>query len=302
MGTATGTPPACDGVAELLETHDNGDSVVQFGRFRVLLHPEDDEIATALLEGISPGTYLGNVRSDRPLIDATEVAAIAAAEAPQRPFLYFVTRPSLESTEARAGEPFVVGEVAHGLTGRLANEIKAAGWGKPIVFPAGTPLFGAAMSNTLAPGSYDPTIVWCAPALGEDGWDSQCFVGRSLVANFDAFVVLRLSIGAGSRGVPAPIVERGPVDFGVPLTLALRFDGVDRRNVLLGWSVAPADMPTWGLLRLRRNDQGRGLMVLGGALIEVTPSQDGTSATLRRLGEFDETVDAMPLDAGGLIR
>ena len=300
--TAAGAPAACGNLAELLETQDNGDSVVRFGRFVVLLHQEGDEITTTLLEGIAPGTYLGNVRADRPLIDATDVAATAAAEAPRKPFLYFATPPTLESGDVSAGEHIVIAEVAHGITGTLAVAIPTGTRSKPNPLPVGTPLFGVPMSSNSEPESFDPTIVWCAPGLDGDRRISRCFVGVTVVTNFEPYVLQSLSVDSGSGGKTAPIVERGPVDFGAPLLLALRFDGVDRRNVVLSRSVAPADAPAWRELRLRRTVEGRGLLALGGALIEVTPSSDGTSATFGRLDEFRQDADAVPRDAAGLFQ
>jgi hypothetical protein len=127
-------------------------------------------------------------------------------------------------------------------------------------------------------------------------------VQNRLVSYSEPYVLQSVSVGSGDHYIAMPIVERGSVDFGAPLELALRFDGADRRFVLLSRSVAPADAPAWRQLRFRRTDDGRALIAVGGALIEVTPSQDGTSARLRRLGEFQEGADAVPRPADDLLQ
>jgi hypothetical protein len=287
------SPSYCNDIGKLVEARDDGDSVVQFGRFKVLLHPQGEEIVTTLLEGIAAGTFLGGLRMDRPLTDATEVATRTAERAPQRPSLFLVAAPTHVATEVSAGEHIFVAEVAHGITGTLAVEAKAGGWGNKATIPAGTPLFGAAMSSGGVTGFFDPEIVWCAPQ--RDDWTSLCFAGAVLARNPLPYVVESLVLSSSDGGVLAPVVTRGPVDFGAPLLLTLRFDGVDRRgNALLTWSVAPAEALIWVRIPQTRNGEQAALLTIADAQLEVTPTQDGTRATVRQRGEFRSGADARP--------
>ena len=285
----------CNDIGKLVETREDGDSIFQFGRFKVLLHPQGEEILTTLLEGIAPGTLLGGLRMDRPLTDAMDVATRTAEQAPQRPSLFLVAAPTQVATEVSAGEHILVAEVAHGITGTLAVEAKAGGWGNKATIPAGTPLFGVAMSSGGMTAFFDPQIVWCAPQRDGEWMISLCFAGAVLVRNPLPYVAESLMVSSSDGGVMAPVVTRGPVDFGAPLLLTLRFDGVDRRgNALLSWSVAPAEAPEWVQNRPPRNGEGTAVLTVAEAQLEVTPTQDGTRATVRQHGEFRAGGNAIP--------
>lgn len=127
-GLGTGSTPAvCDQFATLLETRAEGDLVYQFGRFKVEVREQAGNFTTKLIEGIAPGTLLGHLRTGQPLLDAAEARARMAEADISKPGLHLVSPPVVSHTEVKAGGQFLSAEVAHGLTGRLANEAKTVG-------------------------------------------------------------------------------------------------------------------------------------------------------------------------------
>ena len=64
-------PSVCTDVATLLEELPGGEKLYQFGRFKVAVRESEGRLLTRLVEGIPAGTLLGNLRTDRPLLDAT---------------------------------------------------------------------------------------------------------------------------------------------------------------------------------------------------------------------------------------
>jgi len=304
MGTGS-TRPVCDQFAKLLETRAPDDFVYQFGRFKVEVRQQQEKFSTKLIEGIAPGTLLGQLKTGQPLLDATEARAKAAEADGSKPALYLLTPPVVSATEVKAGEQFLSAEVAHGLTGRLVNEAKTVGWSKSITLPAGTPLFGVVMTASGRPSSYDADVIWCAPQRGGAKPVARCFargrVGYELVETWAPHIVEYLSLGS-YRSVSAPVVERGPVDFGGPLLLSIRYTGADRKSAELEWSVGPADTVAWRRLGLRLDEQRTGHLFLGNTLVKVRPSKDGKAATIEKMeiAGFMAGVDATPADAGRL--
>ena len=131
---------------------------------------------------------------------------------------------------------------------------------------------------------------------------AQCFArgqfGYELVESRAPHTVEYLSLGS-MRSVPVPVVERGPVDFGGPLLLSIRYASADRKYVSLDWSVGPANTVAWRQFSLRLDQQRTGYLLLGKTLVKVRPSKDGKDATLEttQLGDFTPELDAAPVDA-----
>lgn len=302
LGTGS-TPVVCDQFATLLETRAESDRLYQFGRFKVEVRQQGEQLTTKLIEGIAPGTLLGHLRTGQPLRDATEARAKMAEAGVSKPALYLVSPPVVSHTEVKAGGQFLSAEVAHGLTGKLVNEAKTVGWSKSITLPAGTPLFGVVMTASGRPSSYDADIIWCAPGRNAKGKPvAQCFargqVGYELVESREPHTVEYLSLGS-MRGVSAPVVERGTADFGGPLLLNIRYASANNKYVSVDWSVGPADTVAWRGFSLRLDQQRTGHLLLGKTLIKVRPSKDGKDATLEttQLGDFTSELDAAPVDA-----
>jgi len=256
-----------------------------------------------LIEGIAPGTLLGHLRTGQPLLDAAEARAKLAEAGGSKPALYLVSPPVVSHTEVKAGGEFLSAEVAHGLTGRLVNDAKTAGWSKSITLPAGTPLFGVVMTASGRPSSYDADIIWCAPGRNaKEKPVAQCFArgpaGYQLVESFLPHTVESLSVGS-TRSVAAPVVERGAVDFGGPLLLSIRYASAEREWASLDWSVGPANTNAWQGFSLRLDQQRTGHLVVGKTLIKVRPSKDGKDAMLEatELGDFTTELDATPVNA-----
>ncbi len=302
LGTGS-TPAACDQFATLLETRAEGDLLYQFGRFKVEVRQQGEKLTTKLIEGVAPGTLLGHLRTGQPLQDAAEARAKMAEAGVSKPALYLVSPPVVSHTEVKAGGQFLSAEVAHGLTGRLVNEAKTAGWSKSITLPAGTPLFGVVMTASGRPSSYDADIIWCTPDLSrKEKPVAQCFargqIGYQLVESHAPHTVEYLSVGS-TRSVAAPVVERGTADFGGPLLLSIRYASADRKYVSVDWSVGPANTVAWRGFSLRLDQQRTGYLVVGKTLIKIRPSKDGKDATLEatQLGDFTSELDAAPVDA-----
>ena len=303
-GLGTGSTPAvCDQFATLLETRAEGDFLYQFGRFKVEVRQQGEMLTTKLIEGIAPGTLLGHLRTGQPLQDAAEARAKMAEAGVSKPALYLVSPPVVSLTEVKTGGQFLSAEVAHGLTGKLVNDAKTSGWSKSITLPAGTPLFGVVMTASGRPSSYDADIIWCTPDLSrKEKPVAQCFArgqfGYELVESRAPHTVEYLSLGS-MRSVPVPVVERGPVDFGGPLLLSIRYASADRKYVSLDWSVGPANTVAWRQFSLRLDQQRTGYLLLGKTLVKVRPSKDGKDATLEttQLGDFTPELDAAPVDA-----
>ena len=302
LGTGS-TPTVCDQFATLLETRAEADLLYQFGRFKVEVRQQEEKFTTKLIEGIAPGTLLGHLRTGQPLQDAAEARAKMAEAGVSKPALYLVSPPVVSHTEVKAGGEFLSAEVAHGLTGRLVNDAKTAGWSKSITLPAGTPLFGVVMTASGRPSSYDADIIWCAPGRNaKEKPVAQCFArgpaGYQLVESFLPHTVESLSVGS-TRSVAAPVVERGAVDFGGPLLLSIRYASAEREWASLDWSVGPANTNAWQGFSLRLDQQRTGHLVVGKTLIKVRPSKDGKDATLEatELGDFTTELDATPVNA-----
>jgi hypothetical protein len=302
LGTGS-TPVACDQFATLLETRAEGDLLYQFGRFKVEVRQQGEKFTTKLIEGIAPGTLLGHLRTGQPLQDAAEARAKMAEAGGNKPALYLVSPPVVSHTEVKAGEQFLSAEVAHGLTGKLVNEAKTAGWSKSITLPAGTPLFGVVMTASGRPSSYDADIIWCAPGRNaKEKPVAQCFArgqfGYQLVESPLPHTVESLSVGS-TRSVAAPVVERGAADFGGPLLLSIRYASAEREWASLDWSVGPANTNVWRGFSLRLDQQRTGHLVVGKTLIKIRPSTDGKDATLEttQLGDFTPELDATPVNA-----
>jgi len=302
LGTGS-TPTVCDQFATLLETRAEGDFLYQFGRFKVEVRQQDEKLTTKLIEGIAPGTLLGHLRTGQPLQDAAEPRANMTEAGVSKPALYLLSPPLVSHTEVKAGGQFLSAEVAHGLTGRLVNEAKTAGWSKSITLPAGTPVFGVVMTASGRPSSYDADIIWCAPGRNaKEKPVAQCFargqIGYELVESREPHTVEYLSLGS-MRSVSVPVVERGAVDFGGPLLLSIRYASANSKYVWLEWSVGPATTLAWRDFRLRLDQQRTGYLLLGKTLIKLRPSKDGKVATIETTerGDFTSELDATPLDA-----
>jgi hypothetical protein len=293
----------CSEVATLIEQREDGSAVFQFGRFKVQVAKEGDRFKTSLLEGIEPGTLIGSVRADRPLTDAVDAMSPETSES--KPFLYAVAEPKIATTPVAVRGELLSMEVAHGITGTLAAEARSRGWSKTIALPVGTPMYGAEMTQMGGPGSFDAEIVWCAPQKDEKGRElAWCFlrgqVGTVLESNRRPYVLEYIS-ASGGRGIDAPVVTRGPVDFGGPLMLRISFERVSAKRVDLRWSVGKESSADSDRLSLRRGKDGRARFVLGTLIVTVTPSADGKTATAEAVGAYKAGMPGMPMDAAMLF-
>ena len=108
LGTGS-TPVVCDQFATLLETRAEGDLLYQFGRFKVEVRQQEEKLTTKLIEGITPGTLLGHLRTGQPLLNAAEARAKMAEAGGSKPALYLVSPPVVSHTEVKAGGQFLAG-------------------------------------------------------------------------------------------------------------------------------------------------------------------------------------------------
>lgn len=284
---------ACKDIAKPLGEAVDNERVFQFGRFKVAVRAKSDsELTTRLLEGIPAGTLLGHLRSGSPIVDATEVSPDTSAIIGDTPFLRMKGDAQIAAA-AKAGEEFFSVQVEHGLTGTLMVELKSRGWSAPKIVPAGTPLYGIAMSSNMVARSLDPEIVWCAPVRdAKQKLIARCaahIFGNSYglhETDWTPYVVTTLS-GDGN-GIDSPVVERGPVSFGAPLFLKLRYQNTDKKWVSYEWSVAPGDERIWKSMGSRRARDNAGFVLLGEAVLKLAPSADGTTISVStEIGKFE---------------
>lgn len=281
------TSGRCDNLAKLLESRPDGSRLFQMDRFKVEVRAEQPtEFATRLVEGMPPGTLLAHVRSNWPLIDATEKPVDSAAIAGDTPYLVAVGAPTI-ATHANAGEQIFSLEVRHGLSGRLAVASEPRARNDPILLPAGTPLYGVAMGSSLKP-LLDSEVVWCTPVqLPGKPLEAYCFVqdlGSTVLARafMDPFSVTGLSVSGKARN--PPVVDRGPVDFGAPLDLVIKVTGADRKNVSISWSLAPRGQTYSHDWRMRRARDDAAFVLVGSFLLKITPTPDGKSFDVTTTG------------------
>jgi hypothetical protein len=294
----------CSEVAKLIEQREDGSGIFQFGRFKVQVSRQEDRFKTMLIEGIAPGTLIGNVRADRPLTDAVD--AMSPPETSDgKPFLHAVSEPKIVGTPVPAKGELLSMEVAHGITGTLAAEARSRGWSKTITLPVGTPMYGVEMTQTSGPGSFDAEVVWCAPQRDEKGKElAWCFLrgqlGTMLESNRRPYVLQYIS-SSGGRGIDAPVVTRGPVDFGAPLMLRVSFERVSAKHVDLLWNVGKEPSGDSDRLRLNRGNDGRARFAVGTVIVTITPSTDGKTVAAEGGGEFKAGMLGIPMDVAELF-
>lgn len=290
-------PSVCTDAATLLEERADGEKLYQFGRFKVAVRESEGRLLTRLVEGIPAGTLLGNLRTDRPLLDATTpVPMIDVAAKTERPPLYLVAMPQTASVVG-AGENILTAEVAHGITGKLRWDTAERRGSEKEVFPAGTPVFGVPMSGSLGERALDLTMVWCVPKRDQSKTlMAKCFIpmpyGYGVMRSNRPFHIERLSHGSGS--IDTPIVERGPVEFDGPLYLQVRFKRAKSDDVILETSVSYQREPVWNELRLPLEEDGTATFAVGRGVILVRPGADKKTAAIKILGEFKIGANASP--------
>jgi hypothetical protein len=300
-------PTMCNEIAKPLGQRDGEDPVYRFGRFEVAVATQKNSIETRLIEGIPAGTLLGHLAIDQPLMDAVDATATLAAKLDDKPFLYFSSPPQIAESVGK-NQNLLRAQVSHGLTGKLAGPVTRAGWTGSKTWPVGTQVFGVVMQRSRQPQTFAPDIIWCIPERDAKGrWDTQCVLPTESNAVLvraipSPFVVAYLLPGSSSPHVLPAVVERGPVDFGGPLHLTIRYAGSERRHVNLEWGVGLEEESMTNRLQLRRADDGSGQLFVAGMLIKVQPIQDGAIAMLTKLGEeYRVDVDALPVDAHAIL-
>jgi hypothetical protein len=228
-----------------------------------------------------------------------------AGKLADKPFLYFSSPPQIAERVGK-NQNLLRAQVSHGLTGRLTSPVTRSGWARSKTWPVGTQVFGVVMQWSLQPQTFAPDIIWCIPERDAKGrWDTQCVLPvesnavlvRAVASPFAVTYLLPSS--SAPRVLPA-IVERGPVDFGGPLHLTIRYVGSERRYVNLEWGVGLEGESMTSRLKLRRASDGSGHLFVAGMLIEVQPAQDGATAVVTKPDEWHSVgIAALPLDDRG---
>jgi len=292
---------ACSEIARPLGAAADNERSFQFGRFKVAVRARDDgELITRLVEGIPAGTLLGHLRSGSPLTDATDVSPDVSAVIGETPFLRMKGDAQIIEV-AKAGEEFFSAQVEHGLTGTLKVEFRTH-HKKPKIVAAGSPLYGIAMSSNQVARSFDPEIVWCAPLKDEQ----QKLVARCAVPMYRSsysfyetdWAPYAVTSAAGETYIEPPVVERGPVSFGAPLFLKLRYQKAEKKYVWIEWSVAPGEERVWKPGRLRRARDDAGFVLLGEVVLKLSPTADGSTISISTaIGKFEPDAEiTLPAD------
>jgi hypothetical protein len=298
----------CASLAPPIESAD-GKQVYIVGRMKIAVATENDRRTTRVIEGIPTGTVLGHVRADQPLTDVLATKGYSEqmlAKSSERPFLYFVNAALLPSEPIKAGQLVLSAEVAHGLTGRLRSDVFKPGWlasSKLPYFSAGTPVFGVEMSKTTGHASLEPNVVWCVP-IGGKGKFTECMVKQDssylLAPAYTRFDVRNLAVSMNGNYIHAPVVEIGPVDFGAPLLLEIRFDEWKKREAIVSYrfELQGATEQYFKKMKLRRDDNGVAWLLIGPKPLAIAPSpSDPKVAVVTMTRELQPGDEAIVLDA-----
>ena len=274
----------CRHVAQPIE---GATRLVQVDRFKVSLSEAEGVTRTEIVEGISPGTILGGVRSERPLTDLTQMKTPAEsreAAAGGQPYMYFTATPTVASGDIARGAEIIGGEVAHGMVGRLQEPLQIFDslitTQRPDV-PTGTKLYGVPMMQKRGAKRIEPDTVWCLPVLDEKRrtWDVECLTNTSmgLLLSFGLgtpFAVEGTHASEGARRTAFPRIERVDTDIGMPLRLSLTLTRWSRDSVFLLLAVAPKDNTTAAPReqRFRRESDGSVTLGFGRGRLKLSPS------------------------------
>lgn len=308
------TQGECTQFATPLESGAGVERVYQVDRMKVAVFDEAGKQKTRVVEAMPTGAILGHVRSDRRFTDAIATKSFReerAEQAQSLPFLFFANAPTVASEPVKRGQEILSGEVAHSITGRLVSPLIKPGFfggNREPYFAADTAMFGVTMGNQASGASLDPQIVWCVPKNAKRK-RTECMVqsntSHQLVTAYSPFVVEALSFSNNSPVIESPIVERGPVDFGAPIHLEIRFEQWKKKEAILSYSIdrqteRDKDVTT---LPLRRGEDGGALLLVGSKLIKLTPvAEDPTAAKIVMEREPQSGDDAHLDDAYRVLR
>jgi hypothetical protein len=263
---------------------DGQPGVLQIDRFKVEVRDAEGVSRTEIVEGMAPGTILGSVRSDRPLMDLAQIKSLPEsrdAASGGQPYLYFTATPKVAAGDIAPGAEIIGGDVVHGLVGRLQEPLHvfgAFGMRSPDV-PAGTKVYGVPMSAKGGAKELELNTVWCLPTLDERTWDTDCFADTSFGS------VLAMGLGTPfaieathatetSRHTGFPRIERIETDLGIPLRLSVTIKKWNRNDVALMLAVSPKDNSTAAPReqRFRRAEDGSVILRFGPGRLKVSPS------------------------------
>jgi hypothetical protein len=259
--------------------------VLQIDRFKVAVAEAEGISRTEIVEGMSPGTILGSVRSDRPLLDLAQIKSLAAsreAASGNQPYLYFTATPKVAEGDIGPGAEIIGGDVAHGLVGRLQEPLRifgAFGMRSPDI-PAGTKVYGVPMSSKGGAKELELNTVWCLPTLDGRTWDTDCFgdtsFGSVLAMGLGTpFAIEATHATESDRHTGFPRIERIESDLGIPLRLSVTLKKWNRNDVALMLAVSPNDNNTAAPReqRYRRAEDGSVTLRFGPGRLQLSPSK-----------------------------
>jgi hypothetical protein len=265
-----------------------GDKIAKVDAVALKVTP-GDKPAFQLTQDYTAGP-LGHVAPGESLVEAAKAATPAEStraklvellQAPLKP----VGPAEVHAGEAKTGDVILSIPVTNGITGRLTAPVKALGlFASKTPLPTGQGVFGVPMS--------DNTIVWCAPReeTAKDGtrsYDTVCLpqAGATRWVSVGHTLFVRgLSFTGSTSFADAPNVERGPVDFDMPMTLVYRYGGVRAGKVEVQFEVqTPMGTYRLGWRPALPGPGGLGLLPALGGGLKITPAADGKTATVEVL-------------------
>jgi hypothetical protein len=275
------------GCRHVAQPIDGAPRLVQVDRFKVSLSEAEGVTRTEIVEGMSPGTILGSVRTERPLTDLTQVKSPAEsreAAGGGQPYMYFTATPTVASGDVAPGDEIIGGGVAHGMVGRLQEPLQIFDslitTQRPDV-PTGTKLYGVPMMAKRGATRIEPNTVWCLPVLDEKRrtWDAECLTNTSMGSMLamglgTPFAVEATHASEVTRRTAFPRIERVYADIGMPLRLSLTLKKWSRDSVTLMLAVSPNDNTAAAPReqRFRRENDGSVLLGFGPGRLKLSPS------------------------------
>lgn len=270
----------CAQIAKLLEG--SAPARMQVDRFVVEVAESNGHYSTKLVQGIDAGTMVGGLRSDQGIEDIGAVKATSQrVQELSRSPVEFAADVPVANRIVMEGEAIVTAPATHPFAGRLAEPLLLSSLLGRQEFPRGTSAYGV---PTISSKGGAAGLIWCIPNKVKDIWSVTCLAPRQIGYGVGkpigpAFAVLGILPGNEmSASSFAPIVERGPADFGAPLVATIRFKEWGKTGAIIAFDVAPEGESTPAYERRIGKAKGEAAFCVGGVEFKLTAIPDKKGA------------------------
>ena len=291
-GRAAGSETSCTHAAKVLQRMSDGrPEIVEMDRIELTLSYDGNDVRYTVSRAIPPGTLLDRLIPDEPFLDLGQGRGLAESLAYQlvklaEPYLAATAEPSVQTGEIEPGRVFLTVPIKHFVTGTLEADIKKGGWfalvGDKDVVKAGQPVYGVRLGATLSALFPLKSVTWCAPMKSDSGkWKAICFpdslhAHRWVTDSITPFSVSSLYWHESSTpSASAPIVARGPVDFGVELQAGLRIKEWRKKALIYEFGVGPVgEEMAWQERSVAVERRGLALLYIVGGVFRLERVDD----------------------------